>query len=114
MHAPLVSFARLPRVVFSFAVAALLGSLTVPVHAEPTTTTYDSNLWMTVGDPGNAADTTGYGAVAESFRIMKYEFTNQQYTTFLNSAAKTDTNSLFNENMGSDPRGGITRKGSSG
>ena len=114
MHAPLVSFARLSRVVFSFAVAALLGSLTVPVHAEPTTTTYDSNLWMTVGDPGNAADTTGYGAVAESFRIMKYEFTNQQYTTFLNSAAKTDTNSLFNENMGSDPRGGITRKGSSG
>ncbi|MFZ4733961.1 MAG: hypothetical protein ACOYK7_15605, partial [Pirellulales bacterium] len=47
--------------------------------------------WVTVGDPGNANDTinTGtdpnYGAVAASFRIMKYEFTNQLYTDFLNS-----------------------------
>ena len=116
MDAPLVSFARLPRVVFSFTVAALLGSLVVPVHAATTTATYDPNLWVTVGDPGNAADTTtGYGAVATSFQIMKDEFTNQQYTTFLNSVANVaDTFSLYNENMGSDPRGGITRKGSSG
>ncbi len=114
MDSPLVSFARLSRVVFAFAVAALLGSLTVPVHAEPTTTTYDSNLWMTVGDPGNAADTNGYGAVATSFQIMKYEITNQQYKDFLTSVAATDTYSLYNENMGSDPRGGITRSGSPG
>jgi len=34
---------------------------------------------VTVGDPGNAADTSpaGRGAVATSFQIMKYEFTNQ-------------------------------------
>jgi len=42
--------------------------------------------WVTVGDPGNTADTTGSpnpaGAVADSFRIMKYEFTNQQYTQY--------------------------------
>ena len=73
-----------------------------------------------VGDPGNANDTinTGttpnYGAVATSFQIMKYEFTNQQYTAFLNSVAATDTYSLYNTNMGSNNRGGITQSGSSG
>jgi len=71
--------------------------------------------WVTVGDPGNAADTTTYGAVATSFQIMKYEFTNQQYADFLNSVAATDTYSLYNPGgMGSDPHGGITRSGDSG
>ncbi|MFY8221289.1 MAG: hypothetical protein ACOVJ6_05195, partial [Pirellulales bacterium] len=76
--------ARLPRVVLSLGMAALLGLLAVPARA----VTID---WVTVGDPGNAYDTinTGtnpnYGAVADSFQIMKYEFTNQQYTDFLNS-----------------------------
>jgi formylglycine-generating enzyme required for sulfatase activity len=70
--------------------------------------------WVTVGDPGNAADDTTYGAVADSFRIMKFEFTNQQYTDFLNSVAATDTYSLYNTNMGSGARGGITRGGTSG
>jgi formylglycine-generating enzyme required for sulfatase activity len=46
----------------------------------------------TVGDPGNSADTTGYGSVASSFRIMKYEFTNAQYTTFLNAVDPSGTN----------------------
>jgi formylglycine-generating enzyme len=70
--------------------------------------------WVTVGDPGNAADTTGYGAVANSFQIMKYEYTNAQYTDFLNSVAATDTYSLYNTFMGSNARGGITRSGSAG
>jgi formylglycine-generating enzyme len=70
--------------------------------------------WVTVGDPGNAADTTGYGAVAASFQIMKYEFTNEQYKDFLNSVAATDTYSLYNTLMGSNARGGITRSGSPG
>ncbi|MBU6277425.1 MAG: formylglycine-generating enzyme family protein [Planctomycetes bacterium] len=74
--------------------------------------------WVTVGDPGNAADTTGdpnpAGAVAASFQIMKYEFTNQQYTDFLNSVAATDPYSLYNASMGTDARGGITQSGSAG
>jgi formylglycine-generating enzyme required for sulfatase activity len=71
--------------------------------------------WVTVGDPGNSADTTGYGAVADSFQIMKFEFTNQQYTDFLNSVAATDNYSLYvNFGMGNNARGGITRSGSSG
>jgi formylglycine-generating enzyme required for sulfatase activity len=70
--------------------------------------------WVTVGDPGNTADDTTYGAVADEFRIMKYEFTNQQYTDFLNTVAATDTYSLFNASMGSNARGGITQSGASG
>jgi formylglycine-generating enzyme len=70
--------------------------------------------WVMVGDPGNAADTTGYGAVANAFRIMKFEFTNAEYTDFLNAVAATDTYSLYNANMGSNARGGITRSGASG
>jgi formylglycine-generating enzyme required for sulfatase activity len=75
--------------------------------------------WVTVGDPGNAADTTGdpnpAGAVAASFRIMKYEFTNQLYTDFLNSVATvSDPYSLYNNSMGSDASGGISQGGSFG
>ena len=98
------------RVSFRFslpcAVAACL--LAVPALAE-------SIQWVTVGDPGNAADTTTYGDVAPSFQIMKYEFTNQQYADFLNSVAATaDPYSLYNASMGSDPRGGITQSATSG
>ena len=72
--------------------------------------------WVTVGDPGNTADTSpaGFGAVAASFQIMKYEFTNQLYTEFLNSVAATDTYSLYNANMGSNARGGIMQSGAPG
>jgi sulfatase modifying factor 1 len=106
MKKPMVSCARLPRVVFIFGMAALLGSLAVPAHAIAID-------WVTVGDPGNTADTTGYGAVADEFQIMKFEFTNQQYTDFLNSVdpSGTNPNSVYNANMGSDARGGITNTG---
>jgi len=101
-----MSFARLLRVVFFVGAAALLGSLAVPAHA----VTID---WRTVGDPGNAADTApaGYGAVADAFQIMKFEFTNQQYTDFLNSVAATDNYSLYDTTMGTGRRSGITQSG---
>ena len=105
----MMSFAGMPRV--AALVVALLPSLAVPARA----VTIDR---VTVGDPGNTADTTGSpnpaGAVADSFQIMKYEFTNQQYTDFLNSVAATDTYSLYNASMGSNARGGITQSGTSG
>jgi len=92
-------------------VVALLTSLALPAHA----VTID---WVPVGNPGNTADTTGQlnpaGAVVDAFRIMKFEFTNQQYTDFLNTVAATDTYSLYNASMGSNARGGITRSGASG
>jgi formylglycine-generating enzyme required for sulfatase activity len=87
--------------------AALVFALSVTAaHAQ-------SIDWVTVGDPGNVADTTGYGAVAASFRIMKYEFTNQQYVAFLNAVDPngTNPNEIYNTNMGSDAHGGISNTG---
>jgi hypothetical protein len=46
--------------------------------------------WVTVGNPGNAADDTGYGAVAGTYQIGKYEVTNAQYAEFLNAKAASD------------------------
>jgi len=93
-------------------VALLFTSLAVP---NARAVTIDM---VTVGNPGNTADTTGQpnpaGAVADSFQIMKFEFTNSQYAAFLNSVAKTDTYALYNTDMGSNARGGITRSGASG
>jgi formylglycine-generating enzyme required for sulfatase activity len=43
-----------------------------------------------VGDAGNAADATGYGAVAYHYRIGKYEVTNAEYCEFLNAVVKSD------------------------
>ena len=70
--------------------------------------------FVRVGNPGNAADTTGFGAVADSFQIGKYEVTNAQYAAFLNAVATADPKGLYNTSMGSNPRGGIIRSGTSG
>jgi formylglycine-generating enzyme required for sulfatase activity len=85
--------------------------------------------WVTVGDPGNAADTevmtccdlcintTGYGSVDYVYQISKYEITNAQYAEFLNTVAATDPVGLYNPYMAWGPPyygSGITRSGSSG
>jgi formylglycine-generating enzyme required for sulfatase activity len=75
-----------------------------------------------VGNAGNSGDTevmltdgtSDYGAVAYEYRIGTTEVTNAQYTEFLNAKAASDSLALYNTNMGSDARGGITRSGSDG
>jgi formylglycine-generating enzyme required for sulfatase activity len=75
-----------------------------------------------VGNLGNAGDTTvmvtdgtsGYGAVAYDYRIGTTEVTNAQYAEFLNAKAASDPLALYNSNMGSNARGGITQSGVSG
>jgi len=54
-----------------------------------------------VGNPGNAADDTGYGAVAYDYRIGKYEVTAGQYRDFLNAVDPTGANShgLYSSDM---------------
>jgi len=70
---------------------------------------------VTVGNPGNAADSTGYGSVAHMYNIAATEVTNAQYAAFLNAVAATDTNDLYDPSMGvAEWYGGITRSGSSG
>ena len=75
---------------------------------------------VNVGNAGNAADpstgSTGshYGAVSYDYAIGRYEVTNSQYSSFLNAVAATDTYGLYNSNMGSAARGGISQNGSIG
>jgi len=71
--------------------------------------------WVTVWGAGNAADTTGFGAVAQTYRISKTEVTNAQYAEFLNAKAASDPLGLYNTRMGSVfSKGGIRRSGTSG
>ena len=71
---------------------------------------------MTVGDAGNAADTTaGYGAVAYEYNIARNETTISQYAAFLNAAAASDPYGLWTSGMSTDLNSaGISRSGSSG
>jgi len=103
-----ISLARVPRGIVSVCVAALLFSMVSTAHA----VTLDM---VTVGSPGNAADTTGYGAVGYEYSIGKYEVTISQYSAFLNAVAATDTYGLYNANMGTNANvAGIARSGAPG
>ncbi len=72
---------------------------------------------VSIGNPGNAADsryeTPGYGSVAQTYNIGRYEVTNAQYAEFLNAVARTDTHLLYHNGMGGS-YGGILRSGSAG
>ena len=71
--------------------------------------------WVTVGNAGNAADSTGYGSVGYEYKISKYEVTAGQYTEFLNAVADTDTYGLYDTLMWADGYGcKIERSGSAG
>ncbi len=92
------------------ATAALISSATATVTID----------WVTVGNPGNAADTADgdpatdgvqrFGAVSYAYQIGKYEVTYAQYGAFLNAVdpGGANANGIYNADMGSDPRGGIT------
>jgi formylglycine-generating enzyme required for sulfatase activity len=68
-----------------------------------------------VGNPGNAADSTGFGAVTYEYRIGRTEVTLGQYTEYLNAVADTDTFHLYNPVLEDDQNvGGIVRSGLSG
>ena len=90
-----------PKLLTLAATAALISSASAIVTID----------YVTVGNIGNAADTTGYGAVGYEYQIGKYEVTNAQYAEFLNAKAATDSYSLYNTSMASY---GITRNGSNG
>jgi autotransporter-associated beta strand protein len=79
--------------------------------------------FVTVGNPGNVADTTvmndgttGYGSVPYTYKMGTYDVTVGQYTAFLNAVAQTDTYGLFWGGMGTAAFStfGIQQNGSSG
>ena len=124
------------RRVFSAVMMAVVAlAVTTAAHAadvfnmggtlNPTTGTWTGQAslqFVTVGNPGNAADTRyatpGYGAVGSSFKMAKYEVTAGQYTEFLNAVAATDTYGLYSLFMADPtfPRRGcnIQRSGEEG
>lgn len=71
-------------------------------------------FFVTVRDINNASDTNFYGSVGYEYKICQYVVTNCEYVDFLNAIAKTDTYNVYYIEMMNDPRGGITRSGTSG
>ncbi len=77
--------------------------------------------FVTVGDAGNVADstilvdgTTGYGSVAYSYQMGKFDVTLGQYCQFLNAVAKSDPYTLYKGGLGTDfSTQGIAQAGSS-
>jgi formylglycine-generating enzyme required for sulfatase activity len=71
--------------------------------------------YVSVGNAGNAADSTGYGAVPYDYQIAKNETTVGQYAEFLNAKAKSDPYAFYNPSMASTTHiAGISRTGSDG
>lgn len=75
---------------------------------------YSDSVYVLISDISNLADTNGYGSVSYSYLATQNLISNQQYTSFLNAVAITDSNQVYNTLMGSDPRGGILRTGTDG
>ncbi len=65
-------------------------------------------------DGDGIGDACRYVVVDGSYYVSATEVTNQEYAQFLNAVAAADPNALFSGLMQSDPRGGISRSGSSG
>lgn len=93
---------------FASCVAIALAGLGSYASAAPMT-------FKEVGNPGNPAQSSGVnagiGSVANTFYMSSTETTVSQYTNFLNQAAKSDPNGLYDNQMSTI---GITRSGSSG
>ncbi|MFH0981195.1 MAG: formylglycine-generating enzyme family protein [Planctomycetota bacterium] len=83
-------------------------SVNVPMFFRVALESLDSE-WVTVAEPNNPVDDTGYGKVWHSYEISKYEINNAQYAEFLNAVDPGGTNplSLYSANMASHPAGGI-------
>ena len=70
---------------------------------------------VVVGEPGNAADDTGYGAVSYPFKIGRFEVTTAQYVEFLNAVATVDDLYELRNNDTEDPGAcGVRRIGGKG
>ena len=64
---------------------------------------------QSIGDVGNLADTTGFGAVVSPYEIGTFEVTHREYAAFLNAVAGDDVNGLFDPTL--DARYRIVRDG---
>lgn len=76
---------------------------------QPYTAVAVTIAWTPVGNPGNAADSTGYGAVGYDYNIGTYDVTNSQYVEFLNAKDPSGSSplQLYNSFMSDATFGGI-------
>lgn len=95
----------------SVAALAAITGLAVPIASASVTVST-----VPIGNPGNTADSTGYGAVGYAYNIGQTEVTAGQYAAFLNAVARSDPNQLWDSSQGqlSQNGCGIFRSGSSG
>ncbi|MBM3845430.1 MAG: formylglycine-generating enzyme family protein, partial [Verrucomicrobia bacterium] len=108
----------------SLLAALVLLGITAPLRADvfKMPPNLKSLEFVEVGDPGNAPDQNGFGAVAYRYRISKYETTAAQWVEFVNAKGRSDPSEtgLWSENMtredgaDKDPRCDIRRAGKVG
>jgi len=87
---------------------ATLLFLCAAILATPAQASVITMSWTPIGNPGNAADTTGYGSVPYSYNIGTYDVTEGQYVAFLNSNDPNGTDPLGLYNTGMTNYGGVT------
>jgi formylglycine-generating enzyme len=74
-----------------------------------------SVVMLPIGNAGNGADTTSFGAVTYNYNIGKYDITAGQFTEFLNAVAwYDDPHYLYIDSMSTSTGCGIVRTGSYG
>lgn len=98
---------RRPRAGAILAAAAAVASILPLQPARAVTITM-----VTVGNPNNAADTNGRGAVAAAYQIGATEVTIGQYVDFLNAVATTSAETIYDANINTAAsNSGISRTG---
>jgi hypothetical protein len=80
------------------------------MHSFAQTSAHIEMEYVTVGDPSNPPDSSGFGAVDYTFQIGKFEVTQSQYTTFLNAVDPRGENALklYNDEPGTEAWTGIS------
>jgi hypothetical protein len=103
--------------------ATLLAAGTVQADVFNMGSGLTSLTFVTVGNPGNAADVNldcygnPLGSVAYTYQMGKYDVTAAQYCAFLNAVAKTDPYGLYNSFLAGGPGSmacGINQTGTQG
>lgn len=88
------------------------------LRSQSTTTSFGDGTnsfsidFISIGNPANSADTTGFGRVNYSYKISKFEITVSQYIKFLNSKAKSHNSLIWDDTCGA--LGFIERNGVNG
>jgi len=93
---------------------AFAGAVAFAIASVATSVFGQSIAMRTINNVGNANSAAGMGGVPYVYQIGTNEVTNTQYAAFLNAVGRTNPNSIYNTNMGSNALGGINQAGSSG